>query len=159
VAALDLEGFELLQIVAVTSKATGESTLKATARSTIIEPLEVTGPSSPAALVASNSPVLDGWQPQNVRVEAEWPSPTPERGLFTIRTAGYEVPPNAHRRRCAALRCAALALAVSTLTACATTPAAKPTPKPKPFSATGTISVPTEISASTPSPSPKFQQG
>jgi len=67
IAALDLEGFELLQIVTVTSKATGESTVKATARSTATQPFEVTGPSYQAALTTFNSTIPSGWQAQNVR--------------------------------------------------------------------------------------------
>uniref|UniRef100_A0A942SYE4 Uncharacterized protein n=1 Tax=Neobacillus citreus TaxID=2833578 RepID=A0A942SYE4_9BACI len=66
IAALDLDGFELLQINTVTSKATGESTVKAVARSTALRPHEATGPTYDAALEAYRSSVPDGWQAQNV---------------------------------------------------------------------------------------------
>jgi hypothetical protein len=64
--ALDLDGFELLQVITVASKATGESTVRATARSKATQPHEATGPSYAAALAAFNASVPDGWQAQHV---------------------------------------------------------------------------------------------
>jgi hypothetical protein len=64
--ALDLEGFQLLQVITVESKATGESTVRATARSTSAQTHEASGPNYPAALAAFHSSVPDGWQAQHV---------------------------------------------------------------------------------------------
>jgi hypothetical protein len=54
--ALDLDGFQLLQVVTVESKATGESTVRATARSTSTQTHEASGPNYPAALARSTRP-------------------------------------------------------------------------------------------------------
>jgi hypothetical protein len=71
IAALDLDGFQLLQVNTVTSKATGESTVKAVARSTELRPHEATGASYDAALAAYRSTVPEGWQAQNMHEVAE----------------------------------------------------------------------------------------
>ncbi len=71
IAALDLDGFQLLQVNTVTSKATGESTVRAIARSTALRPHEATGPSYDAALAAYRSTVPEGWQAQNMHEVAE----------------------------------------------------------------------------------------
>jgi hypothetical protein len=69
--ALDLDGFQLLQVVTVESKATGESTVRATARSTSTQTHEASGPNYPAALGAFHSSVPDGWQAQHVHEVAD----------------------------------------------------------------------------------------
>ncbi|KTR08952.1 hypothetical protein [Curtobacterium luteum] len=66
IAALDLDGFQLLQVGTVTSKATGESTVKAVARSTALRPHEATGANYDAALAAYRNTVPEGWQAQNM---------------------------------------------------------------------------------------------
>lgn len=66
VGALDLDGFQLLQVITVESKATGESTVRATARSTAIAEHEAAGPSYSGALAAFHASVPDGWQAQHV---------------------------------------------------------------------------------------------
>ncbi|WP_144763001.1 hypothetical protein [Curtobacterium sp. 9128] len=63
-AALDLDGFELLQVTTVTSKATGESTVRAVARSTATREHEATGPTYEAALQAFRASIPEGWQAQ-----------------------------------------------------------------------------------------------
>jgi hypothetical protein len=67
IAGLDLTGFELQQVNAVTSKATGETTVRAVARSTETKPHEATGTDYTDALRAFRAAVPEGWQPQNVR--------------------------------------------------------------------------------------------
>jgi hypothetical protein len=64
--ALDLDGFQLLQVITVESKATGESFVRATARSTSTRTHEASGPTYSAALAAFHSSVPDGWQAQHV---------------------------------------------------------------------------------------------
>ncbi|PCN49481.1 hypothetical protein Csp2054_00505 [Curtobacterium sp. 'Ferrero'] len=71
IAALDLDGFQLLQVNTVTSKATGESTVKAIARSTALRPHEATGANYDAALAAYRNSVPEGWQAQNMHEVAE----------------------------------------------------------------------------------------
>ena len=71
IAALDLDGFELTQTNAVESKATGETTIKATARSTETREHEASGPDYEAALAAYRNTVPEGWQAQHVWVVAE----------------------------------------------------------------------------------------
>lgn len=66
-AALDLDGFELQQINAVTSKATGETTVRALARARDLKPHEATGNGYEDALRAFRDSVPEGWQAQNVR--------------------------------------------------------------------------------------------
>ena len=70
-AALDLDGFELLQVITVASKATGESTVRATARSRATRPHEAAGTSYAAALAAFHASVPDGWQAQHVHEARE----------------------------------------------------------------------------------------
>jgi hypothetical protein len=65
-AALNLDGFQLLQVITVSSKATGESTVRATARSTATREHEATGSSYKAALMAYQASVPAGWQAQHV---------------------------------------------------------------------------------------------
>ncbi|WP_144714295.1 hypothetical protein [Curtobacterium pusillum] len=67
VEALDLHGFELQQVNAVTSKATGETTVRAVARSTETKPHEATGRTYEEALQAFRASIPEGWQAQNVR--------------------------------------------------------------------------------------------
>ncbi|MFJ3035662.1 hypothetical protein ACIPC2_14735 [Curtobacterium pusillum] len=67
IAALDLDGFELQQINAVTSKATGETTVRAVARARDTRPHEATGSSYEDALRAFRESVPEGWQAQNMR--------------------------------------------------------------------------------------------
>ncbi|WIE77504.1 hypothetical protein [Curtobacterium sp. MCSS17_016] len=67
IAALNLDGFELQQVNTVTSKATGETTIKARARSTATKPLEASGANYSAALESYRASVLEGWQSQNLR--------------------------------------------------------------------------------------------
>jgi hypothetical protein len=69
--ALDLDGFQLLQVITVSSKAIGESTVRATARSKKTRPHEATGPSYGAALPAFSASVPEGWQAQHVHEAAE----------------------------------------------------------------------------------------
>ena len=71
IAALDLDGFQLLQVNTVTSKATGESTVKAIARSSALRPHEATGANYDAALAAYRNSVPEGWQAQNMHEVAE----------------------------------------------------------------------------------------
>jgi hypothetical protein len=71
VAALDLDGFALTQTNAVESKATGETTIRATARSTATREHEASGPNYTAALAAYRDSVPDGWEAQHVWVVAE----------------------------------------------------------------------------------------
>jgi hypothetical protein len=67
IAALDLDGFELQQINAVTSKATGETTVRAVARARDTRPHEATGKDYQDALRAFRASIPEGWQAQNVR--------------------------------------------------------------------------------------------
>jgi hypothetical protein len=67
---LDLDGFELLQAITVTSKATGEATIRAVARSTATRPHEATGPNYEAARQAFLASVPEGWQAQDLRTQA-----------------------------------------------------------------------------------------
>lgn len=67
IAALDLDGFELQQINAVTSKATGETTVRAVARARDTRPHEATGTDYTDALRAFRASIPEGWQAQNVR--------------------------------------------------------------------------------------------
>jgi hypothetical protein len=69
--ALDLDGFQLLQVITVASKATGESTVRATARSTSTRTHEASAPTYSAALAAFHSTVPDGWQAQHVHEVAD----------------------------------------------------------------------------------------
>lgn len=71
IAGLDLDGFELLQVTTVASKATGESTVKALARSKALRPHEATGPDYRATAVAYRESVPDGWQAQNMHEVAQ----------------------------------------------------------------------------------------
>ncbi len=71
IAALDLDGFELTQTNAVESKATGETTIRATARSTATREHEASGPTYDAALAAYRESVPEGWEAQHVWVAAE----------------------------------------------------------------------------------------
>ncbi|MBT1674537.1 hypothetical protein [Curtobacterium flaccumfaciens] len=66
-AALNLDGFELQQANTVTSKATGETTIKTRARSTATKPHEAIGANYDAALQAYLTSVPKGWQSQNLR--------------------------------------------------------------------------------------------
>lgn len=76
IAALDLYGFELQQINAVTSKATGETTVRALARARDTKPHEATGSSYQDALRAFRDSVPEGWQAQNVREVREGIAPS-----------------------------------------------------------------------------------
>jgi hypothetical protein len=67
IAALNLDGFGLQQANTVTSKATGETTIKARARSTATKPHEASGANYPDALHAYLTSIYDGWQSQNIR--------------------------------------------------------------------------------------------
>lgn len=67
VEALDLHGFELQQVNAVTSKATGETTVRAVARATDTRPHEATGATYDEALQAFRASIPEGWQAQNMR--------------------------------------------------------------------------------------------
>ncbi len=67
IGALDLDGFQLLGATTVTSKATGETTIRAVARSTALRPHEATGADYQAALAAFRASVPDGWEAQDVR--------------------------------------------------------------------------------------------
>ncbi|MGN8050573.1 hypothetical protein ACTJKO_12875 [Curtobacterium sp. 22159] len=67
IAALDLDGFELQQVNAVTSKATGETTVRAVARARDLKPHEATGRTYDEALQAFRSSIPEGWQAQNMR--------------------------------------------------------------------------------------------
>ncbi|SFF90847.1 hypothetical protein SAMN05216329_3221 [Curtobacterium sp. YR515] len=67
VEALDLHGFELQQVNAVTSKATGETTVRAIARSKETRPHEATGQTYEEALQAFRASIPEGWQAQNMR--------------------------------------------------------------------------------------------
>lgn len=66
-AALDLTAFELQQANTATSKATGETTIRAVARSRETRPHEASGPTYDAALQAFHASVPDGWQVQHVK--------------------------------------------------------------------------------------------
>ncbi|MCE0459404.1 hypothetical protein [Curtobacterium flaccumfaciens] len=66
-AALDLVAFELQQANTVNSKATGESTIRAVARSRATRAREASGPTYEAALQAFRASAPDGWQVQSVR--------------------------------------------------------------------------------------------
>ena len=67
IAALDLTGFELQQVNALTSKATGETTVRAVARATETRPHEATGRNYDEALQAFRASIPEGWQAQNMR--------------------------------------------------------------------------------------------
>lgn len=67
IAALNLEGFELQQANTVTSKATGETTIKARARSAATKPHAASGANYSAALHAYLTSIPAGWQSQNLR--------------------------------------------------------------------------------------------
>ena len=67
IAALDLTGFELQQVNALTSKATGETTVRAVARATETRPHEATGRNYGEALQAFRASIPEGWQAQNMR--------------------------------------------------------------------------------------------
>ena len=67
IAALNLEGFELQQANTVTSKATGETTIKARARSTATKLHAASGANYSAALHAYLTSIPNGWQSQNLR--------------------------------------------------------------------------------------------
>ncbi len=71
IANLDLDGFALQQTNALESKATGETTIRATARSTATRPHEASGPDYDAALRAYRESVPEGWQVQHVWVVEE----------------------------------------------------------------------------------------
>lgn len=67
-AGLDTERFELQQANVVTSRATGESTIKAIARSREIREHEASGPSYEVAMRSFRETVPEGWQMQRVQV-------------------------------------------------------------------------------------------
>lgn len=71
IAALDLDGFALTQTNAVESKATGETTIRATARSTATREHEASGATYEQALAAYRDSVPEGWQAQHVWVVGE----------------------------------------------------------------------------------------
>jgi len=68
IASLDLDGYALTQANAVESKATGETTIRATARSTATREHEASGPDYASALAAFRDSVPEGWQAQHVWV-------------------------------------------------------------------------------------------
>lgn len=67
-AGIDAERFELQQANVVTSRATGESTIKAIGRSREIRQHEATGPNYDAAARAFRESIPDGWQAQRMQV-------------------------------------------------------------------------------------------
>ncbi|PZE92501.1 hypothetical protein DEI95_08230 [Curtobacterium sp. MCBD17_008] len=69
IAGIDLEQFELLQANTVGSKATGESTEKAVARSRAQQPHEATGKNYDDAIRAYLEPIPNGWRSLYVTVE------------------------------------------------------------------------------------------
>lgn len=66
-AGLDTDRFELLQANVVTSRATGESTIKAIARSREVREHEASGPSYDAAMRSFRESAPQGWQVQRVK--------------------------------------------------------------------------------------------